>query len=242
MKTTTEEVKALVWALAAELNARLPHPKIKPDQQQKTLKNISLVRHTEKPERFCIRPSKYGFYIAPSQQGLVVRMEPFLEKLIGEKCYGYYQPAHREPYWYVSDFGTVRQAAYFFAQLQYPPNLPVQLIDLQKDFEKRLRKSEQDSSKNRLDRIAQAHTQPTEVMVTSRAFNRNPDVVAEALYRANGICESCGLPAPFLKKLDSTPYLEIHHIQRLADGGADVLENVQALCPNCHRRSHYGIS
>ena len=33
-------------------------------------------------------------------------------------------------------------------------------------------------------------------------------------------------------------YLEVHHIVWLAKGGADALENVVALCPNCHRKMH----
>ncbi|WP_373273521.1 HNH endonuclease [Vibrio parahaemolyticus] len=37
------------------------------------------------------------------------------------------------------------------------------------------------------------------------------------------------------------PYLEVHHLTRLADGGADCPENVIALCPTCHRRAHYSI-
>ncbi|WP_305829358.1 HNH endonuclease signature motif containing protein [Photobacterium leiognathi] len=31
----------------------------------------------------------------------------------------------------------------------------------------------------------------------------------------------------------------MHHLTRLADGGADTPENVIALCPTCHRRVHY---
>lgn len=36
--------------------------------------------------------------------------------------------------------------------------------------------------------------------------------------RANGICEGCGEKAPFSTK--TGPYLECHHLYRLADGGA----------------------
>ena len=35
-------------------------------------------------------------------------------------------------------------------------------------------------------------------------------------------------------------YLEPHHVHRLADGGPDDPVHVIALCPNCHRRVHYG--
>ena len=36
------------------------------------------------------------------------------------------------------------------------------------------------------------------------------------------------------------PFLEVHHVKRLAKGGADVPSNTVALCPNCHRAAHYG--
>lgn len=60
-----------------------------------------------------------------------------------------------------------------------------------------------------------------------------------ALARANGCCEGCNNPAPF--KAKKGPYLEVHHMKRVADGGADLPENVVALCPNCHRRTHYSL-
>ena len=47
-------------------------------------------------------------------------------------------------------------------------------------------------------------------------------------------------PAPFLKRSDGTPYLEVHHDVRLADGGADTVRNARALCPNCHGDAHHG--
>jgi 5-methylcytosine-specific restriction protein A len=62
----------------------------------------------------------------------------------------------------------------------------------------------------------------------------------QALKRANGMCEGCLAPAPFLGT-DGVPFLEVHHIHRLADDGPDVSRNVAALCPNCHRRAHYSL-
>jgi 5-methylcytosine-specific restriction enzyme A len=59
-----------------------------------------------------------------------------------------------------------------------------------------------------------------------------------ALRRANGTCEGCGIPAPF-NMPDGQPYLEVHHIRRLSDGGPDHPRWVIAICPNCHRRAHY---
>jgi 5-methylcytosine-specific restriction protein A len=60
-----------------------------------------------------------------------------------------------------------------------------------------------------------------------------------AILRANGACEACNQAAPFRAK--SGPFLEVHHVFRLADGGPDHPANVVALCPNCHRRSHFSL-
>lgn len=71
------------------------------------------------------------------------------------------------------------------------------------------------------------------------AMYRSDAIRVYVLRRANGICEACGKHAPF--RTDSgRPYLEPHHIRRLSDGGPDDLRWVIALCPNCHRRAHYG--
>jgi hypothetical protein len=58
------------------------------------------------------------------------------------------------------------------------------------------------------------------------------------LKRADGKCEACKSAAPFLTPRGQ-PYLEPHHIDRLADGGPDHPTKVIGLCPNCHRRAHY---
>lgn len=73
----------------------------------------------------------------------------------------------------------------------------------------------------------------------SVSFDRNPDVVAEILIRAKGHCEDCKNPAPLNRRSDNSPYLEVHHIKRLSDGGEDTVADAVALCPNCHRRAHY---
>jgi len=52
-----------------------------------------------------------------------------------------------------------------------------------------------------------------------------------------GTCELCDQPAPFTKK-NGDPYLEVHHVKQLADGGEDTINNAVALCPNCHRKMH----
>lgn len=58
-----------------------------------------------------------------------------------------------------------------------------------------------------------------------------------AKIRANGICELCAKPAPFEDKF-GIPFLETHHIIFLSKGGTDTVDNVAAICPNCHRKIH----
>jgi 5-methylcytosine-specific restriction protein A len=74
----------------------------------------------------------------------------------------------------------------------------------------------------------------------SNVYLRSQAIRVYVLRRANGICEACGEPAPFMKA-DGKPYLETHHIKRLADGGPDAPDQVAGVCPNCHRRGHYGV-
>ena len=69
-------------------------------------------------------------------------------------------------------------------------------------------------------------------------YYRSETIKQYAHSRANGICEACEKPAPFLT-INNTPYLEVHHIYRLADGGPDNPYCVIAICPNCHRKAHY---
>ncbi|MFX4301517.1 HNH endonuclease [Alicyclobacillus tolerans] len=61
-----------------------------------------------------------------------------------------------------------------------------------------------------------------------------------ALKRSQGVCEACNEPAPFLT-VRNEPYLEVHHLRRLSDGGPDHPEWVAGICPTCHRRAHYAI-
>ena len=57
-----------------------------------------------------------------------------------------------------------------------------------------------------------------------------------AIERSKGICEGCDNPAPFTTK-NGQPYLEVHHLVPVSQGGADHPINVAAVCPNCHRRT-----
>lgn len=80
----------------------------------------------------------------------------------------------------------------------------------------------------------------TKTHVEKTQFVRNQYVVEYAKRLANGICQDCLKPAPFKNKIDGEPFLETHHIIPLSDEGEDTIENTIALCPNCHRKRHYG--
>ena len=69
-------------------------------------------------------------------------------------------------------------------------------------------------------------------------YSRDPVVRRAVLLRAHGNCEYCGLSGFICG--DGTVYLESHHIIALADDGADRTSNVIALCPEDHRRAHFG--
>lgn len=92
--------------------------------------------------------------------------------------------------------------------------------------------------KRGIPKVPEGSTTPARTVGETIRFVRDPQVVAWVLEVANGSCESCKSSAPFLKE-DATPYLEVHHIKWLSQGGSDTVSNAVALCPNCHRRLHY---
>lgn len=77
----------------------------------------------------------------------------------------------------------------------------------------------------------------TRKTVNETVYYRDPYLKEMVKRIANGKCQLCGNEAPFLDK-NGDPYLEEHHVIRLADGGSDSMENIVAVCPNCHRKMH----
>ncbi len=97
------------------------------------------------------------------------------------------------------------------------------------------------TSDKKLNELAIAYdSQPRKTEITTSIYIRNPYVVEQAKRIANGICQDCGNFSPFIAKATDEPFLEVHHIIPLSRGGKDAIENVIALCPNCHRKRHYG--
>ena len=73
--------------------------------------------------------------------------------------------------------------------------------------------------------------------VAGYVFARDLDVVSWALQRSNGNCELCSNLGPFLTK-SGQRFLEVHHVTPLYQNGPDTVDNVAAVCPNCHRACH----
>jgi 5-methylcytosine-specific restriction protein A len=84
-------------------------------------------------------------------------------------------------------------------------------------------------------RKARKHPPPMDRLTSQ--IPRDNAVTLFAKRRAGGQCDLCGNRAPFIDKMGQ-PFLECHHIDWLARGGADAVDNAVALCPNCHRRMH----
>lgn len=82
------------------------------------------------------------------------------------------------------------------------------------------------------------YKEPEIVERLQKVYARDPMVKAWILQQSKGICENCGVKAPFYLN-DGNPYLEVHHVIPLSLSGADTTSNCVALCPNCHRALHY---
>lgn len=87
------------------------------------------------------------------------------------------------------------------------------------------------------EKVNSSKVKPKRVAVETLVFVRNIYVVEYVKRRARGICDLCEKKAPF-SDATGKPYLECHHVEWLADGGSDTVQNAVALCPNCHRRMH----
>lgn len=114
------------------------------------------------------------------------------------------------------------------------------LAQIHQRFEAAVQGARQSAPEERRERLARAPRFPRRIETVTTAFERNPDVVAEVLFRAAGYCERCGRAAPFARRSDGSPYLEVHHRTPLAERGEDTVDNAVALCPNCHREAHHG--
>jgi 5-methylcytosine-specific restriction enzyme A len=133
---------------------------------------------------------------------------------------------------------TVRDVTVFPLMLKGHAHPPLTKKDLPATKEEIERKKAQKLPMDQLEFQAKyAVKEGSRREVVSEVFDGDRIVSEYARRRADGTCQLCGMPAPF-KNRDGEPFLEIHHIVPLAEGGQDTVENVAALCPNCHRKMH----
>jgi predicted HNH restriction endonuclease len=73
-------------------------------------------------------------------------------------------------------------------------------------------------------------------------YDRDKYVVAFAKRRAGMQCEVPDCQHPLFHKPNGLPYVEVHHLMTLAEGGPDTVGNVVCLCPTHHREMHFGVN
>ena len=81
---------------------------------------------------------------------------------------------------------------------------------------------------------------PRQTDVQGSQFVRDPYIIAWVLKSSKGRCEACRNDAPFSTEI-GRPFLEVHHVKPLGEGGTDRVSNAVALCPNCHRAMHHAV-
>ena len=87
------------------------------------------------------------------------------------------------------------------------------------------------------DRSKRSHGKRAPRITESMIYYRDPYLKEIVRRIADGKCQLCGMAAPFIDR-NNEPYLEEHHVQRLADGGEDTIDNDVALCPNSVSYTH----
>ena len=83
----------------------------------------------------------------------------------------------------------------------------------------------------------QPKSTPSKRTTTSETYERDEKVVS-MLCRGQMVFVNCVISQPHLRRKMASPFLEVHHIEFLSNGGDDSIDNVSALCPNCHRKMH----
>lgn len=85
---------------------------------------------------------------------------------------------------------------------------------------------------------------PEKITGEKVSFKRNPELAKKSILLANYQCDLDKSHKSFITK-NGKPYMEAHHLIPLStqdyfDYSLDVDANIVCLCPNCHRKLHYG--
>lgn len=116
--------------------------------------------------------------------------------------------------------------------------LPIPLSDLKSLENKREKLAAKLTDSALKKRLENAPKKASKVQTAIKSYYRNPYVAEYVKRRAGGRCELCANYGPFIVA-KGFPFLEVHHVKWLSDGGEDTIENTVALCPNCHRKMHF---
>jgi len=187
-------------------------------------KDLVRIKPTQSTTKSCLRYNKLAVVVDSFANVDAHRIEASVGELLKKHDL---KDTQNESYLY----GFARE----YLHRSQAPTLTV----LERELEREVSKSKQSSPSDRQKRLESAPTTPEQIVVTTTAFRRNADVIAEVLFRAGGTCEKCKQPAPFKRRSDGSPYLEVHHKIPLSAGGEDAVANAIALCPNCHRAAHF---
>jgi|GEM_PF-878018 len=136
------------------------------------------------------------------------------------------------------DSGKKRQVFIFPLSLKDnsdPEALNKQLLD--NIFETKVKKAKRLPLDKLRDKAREAKKKVGQRKTISNYIYRDPNVSLFVKLRANGVCDLCDKPAPFILK-NKEPYLESHHVLHLSKTGEEGIHNAVALCPNCHRKMH----
>ncbi len=85
----------------------------------------------------------------------------------------------------------------------------------------------------------QVNPKPQQIQQSILTYPRNNTLKNYVKRRSNYSCEMPNCNYQGFKKESGEPYIEVHHVIPLSEGGEDSINNTVALCPNCHRALHY---
>jgi hypothetical protein len=257
-----EEIKQWLRDLVAEMNSLSSSDfgHIQYHEQNKEKGNMSVTR-SNGDGRIYVQPRSSGCDISLSGKNLEKEMRLFMRNLFGRECDGYKQKnesidKYDNPFWISDDFLKVKEVICYFAgmhsvydnrkrrrETSAPQEMSAAPLDEGiETFREWSVENERRAAALSLSELVKkaelAAPVAQKVELTSSSYVRNPYVSTLAKRLAQGICDLCQQSAPFLM-VDAEPYLESHHVVWLSHGGVDLIQNVVALCPNCHRKMHY---
>jgi 5-methylcytosine-specific restriction protein A len=118
--------------------------------------------------------------------------------------------------------------------------LLVRGIELPSDFDPSNEFSNSNSTPSGTQQQSDDLAPPVHQEKGTATFARDSEVVRKAKQRANGLCEYCGERG--FETSSGGFYLEGHHVIPLGCDGPDEVWNTVAICPDDHRRAHFGTS